>query len=447
MDDPAEFGRGLARSCRRRGDTMNPAVRSALRRGWCPGALRPMATGDGLLVRLHPPGGRFSAADLSLVARLARDTGNGLVDLTGRGNLQIRGVRPESHGDLVAGLIDGALVDPDEDVGPYRLTLVSPLAGRDPTDLIDAAALAGRIERLRREIGGLPAKTSVIVDGGGALSLDRQAGDLRLMAISSTHGVIGLPDGSWFGPAAVEVLPGVTELLLGRLAERHRAEPELVRRMRDLARDELAGLVAPLGFGRTTAPPGRPRPPEAGIVSEPGGTSAILFGAAFGRCTADQFDGLAAIAEAAGAEDFRLSPWRGFAMTGLAGPDLALAEVAKLGLIVAPDDPRLGVRACPGAPACSRGEVAAQSDAAMFARAASARLAGGMTLHVSGCPKGCAHPGIADVTLVGHDGAYHIVLGGTAAGRPMARLTAANITSALAGTGDIGPNLQGVSSS
>ncbi|WP_204279943.1 hypothetical protein, partial [Serratia marcescens] len=61
-----------------------------------------MATGDGLLVRVHPPAGRLSVADLRLVARLARDTGNALVDLTGRGNLQIRGVGEASHGDLVA---------------------------------------------------------------------------------------------------------------------------------------------------------------------------------------------------------------------------------------------------------------------------------------------------------------------------------------------------------
>ncbi|WP_227650486.1 hypothetical protein, partial [Klebsiella pneumoniae] len=55
---------------------MSETLRSALRRGWCPGALRPMATGDGLLVRVHPPAGRLSVADLRLVARLARDTGN-----------------------------------------------------------------------------------------------------------------------------------------------------------------------------------------------------------------------------------------------------------------------------------------------------------------------------------------------------------------------------------
>ncbi len=34
---------------------MSAPARETMRRGWCPGTLRPMATGDGLLVRLHPP--------------------------------------------------------------------------------------------------------------------------------------------------------------------------------------------------------------------------------------------------------------------------------------------------------------------------------------------------------------------------------------------------------
>ena len=38
-----------------------------------------------------------------------------------------------------------------------------------------------------------------------------------------------------------------------------------------------------------------------------------------------------------------------------------------------------------------------------------------MTIHVSGCPKGCAHPGRADITLVGREnGAYGVVLDGSA---------------------------------
>ena len=66
-------------------------------KGWCPSALRPMLSGDGLVVRLRPRGGRLSSAQAAGIAELSARHGNGLIDLTGRANLQIRGVREESH--------------------------------------------------------------------------------------------------------------------------------------------------------------------------------------------------------------------------------------------------------------------------------------------------------------------------------------------------------------
>ena len=64
-----------------------------LRRGWCPSVARPMPSGDGLLVRLNMPGGSVPLALMRGIASCARRFGNGLIDLTRRGNLQLRGVR------------------------------------------------------------------------------------------------------------------------------------------------------------------------------------------------------------------------------------------------------------------------------------------------------------------------------------------------------------------
>ena len=45
-------------------------------------------------------------------------------------------------------------------------------------------------------------------------------------------------------------------------------------------------------------------------------------------------------------------------------------------------------------------------------------------LHVSGCAKGCAHPGAADVTLVATAAGFDLIRGGTAADAAVAALTA-----------------------
>jgi sulfite reductase beta subunit-like hemoprotein len=120
----------------------------------------------------------------------------------------------------------------------------------------------------------------------------------------------------------------------------------------------------------------------------------------------------------------RLSPWR-----GLACPDLGekaargwLHDAAELGLIVRVGDPRLSVQACAGRPACLRAQTTAMADAAMLAQAAAPLLERGLRLHVSGCVKSCAHSGTADLTLVGRDGRYDVVLHGTTRDAPVATL-------------------------
>src|SRR5579863_2183566 len=112
------------------------AVFFSQRRGACPGLSAPMQTGDGLLVRLQPTGIISVAAFIALCASARRD-GNGIVEVTGHGSIQIRGLSVESaprFADSVASLgiaaTDGVSV------------LANPLAGIDPAEILDASAIA-----------------------------------------------------------------------------------------------------------------------------------------------------------------------------------------------------------------------------------------------------------------------------------------------------------------
>ncbi|WP_204316206.1 hypothetical protein, partial [Serratia marcescens] len=69
------------------------------------------------------------------------------------------------------------------------------------------------------------------------------------------------------------------------------------------------------------------------------------------------------------------------------------------------------------------GETPASADAARLADAFRGFAARGLRAHVSGCAKGCAHPGPSDLTLVGEAGGYGIVLGGPASASPRAHLS------------------------
>lgn len=395
-----------------------PPEREALRRGWCPSTLKPMETGDGWLVRLHPPGGRLTPDGLRRAAALAAEHGNGLIEISARANLQIRGVTPASHPVLVERLLAVGLLDEHDGDGPQRLTLISPLAER-AGGLIDVIALAERIETQGRAVSGLPPKLSIIIDDGGTNSLDAIASDLRLVGVAEGAVALRLAERRWLGPLSeAEAAMTVASILRG-FAGLRRTVPERIRRLRDLPDDVLATLT---DLPEIVGPGPRPPPQRAGLFALTEGRFAALIGLPFGRCDAATLDRLAeAVARGS---DIRFSPWRGLAFRGLdrTEAERLLTLARSFGLIVSDDDPRLSVQACAGSPACSRAEAPTMADAALLAEATAGLLAQGLTLHASGCVKSCAHPGAADLTLVGHEGRYHVVLGGTTRDKPLATL-------------------------
>lgn len=394
------------------------AEREALRRGWCPSTLRPMETGDGWLVRLHPPGARLVPAQLRQIAALATEHGSGLVEISARANLQIRGVTATSHPVLVEHLLAEHLVDEHEGNGPQRVTLVSPLAGRDPTGLIDAAALAAQVEQYARAVPGLPAKLGIVVDDGSAQALDGFTSDIRLVGTGAGRVALCLGDRLWRGPIPVTDAAEAVATILRGFASLRAGAPDQIRRLRDLSPEALESLSTLPG---AAAPAPRTPPRRAGLFALGGDRFATLVGLPFGRCGAATLDRLGAVQEKA---DIRLSPWRGLAFRDLdrAGAESLLALAGNLGLITRDDDPRLSVQACAGSPACSRAEAPAMADAAALAETVADLLVQGMALHVSGCVKACAHPAAADLTLVGRDGRYDVVLGGTTRDKPVATL-------------------------
>src|SRR4029077_2488749 len=86
----------------------------------------PMLSGDGLVVRVRPHGGRLEAKQAAGLAELAPRSGNGLIDVTSRGNLQIRVVSDAAHLALLDGLAQLGLLDSDPETESRRNILVTP---------------------------------------------------------------------------------------------------------------------------------------------------------------------------------------------------------------------------------------------------------------------------------------------------------------------------------
>ena len=67
------------------------------RRGACPALSAPMQTGDGLLSRISL-GEPIRPAELATICRLCEAHGNGVINISARGNLQVRGLTTETAG-------------------------------------------------------------------------------------------------------------------------------------------------------------------------------------------------------------------------------------------------------------------------------------------------------------------------------------------------------------
>ena len=144
------------------------------RKGWCPGALKPMETGDGLLARVRAPRGRLSLDQAAALAEAAIACGNGAIGLTARANLHLRGLSEQTLPELHARLEDAGLIDADPEIERLRNIVASPLDDLDPEALLDLGPSVASLEtRLKEDenLRQLPAKFSFVLDALGRLPL------------------------------------------------------------------------------------------------------------------------------------------------------------------------------------------------------------------------------------------------------------------------------------
>lgn len=372
-------------------------------KGWCPGALRPMQSGDGLVVRVRPFGGRLEAAQVAGLAELAERYGNGLIDVTSRANLQIRGVSEQGHRPLLDRLAGLRLLDPDTEIETRRNILVTPFWNFGD----ETQALAAELEEALADSAlGLPTKFGFAIDDGTSRVLAGDSADVR---IERDRGgwLLVRADGARFGRSVARGEAVSTALALANWFVTSGGAKGGRGRM---AAHIAAGAALPGTLS------GETEPAPVMAASRPGHyRHGALVGIAFGQMlhtTLHQFSGCG--------HALRMTPWR-----------MVLSEGKRempsgAGLITEPYDPALRVIACSGAPRCRE----AHADTRALAAALAPHIALDMRLHVSGCAKGCARSGASAVTLVATSAGFDLVRGGSTRDEPVLRgLNGADIVS------------------
>lgn len=353
-------------------------------KGWCPGALRPMQSGDGLVVRIRPPLGRLTPQQAQAIAQASETHGNGIIDLSARANLQLRGVTKASHGPLIEDLDAHGLIDPDIETETLRNLIVTPF--RDAETITLAASLTAALTKMPR----LPGKFGFALDTGPRPVLTTASADIRVERAADGRLVLR-PEGH---PLGLPVSDLATEAIA--MADWFIANGGVTNGRGRMAALVARGLVPP---GCTLAPADPTPTPGPGLHRD-----GALVALAFGQMHAGTLHALAAVSQ-----EIRPTPWRMLLLVG------ATTLPAIPGLITDPADPILRITACTGAPGCPQ----ALGDTRQLARSLAALLPCGQTnLHLSGCAKGCAHPAPADLTLTATGEGYDLIPNGTASDTP-----------------------------
>jgi len=307
-----------------------------------------------------------------------------------------------------------------------RNVLASPLAGLASDAAFDIRPHLRALEqRLASDpaLHILPSKFGFIIDDGGGLSLLGVSADIGFHALhdqSVPRFAVSLAGCDETAVIDAQGAPDAAARLAIAFLEEARLCASPPRRMGALAAERgaaaiwrAAGLAPMLRKAPVFAPP------QPLGFNRLGALQWLGLGFASGRLSAQGLAWLADMAERHGAGELRLTPWRAVLLPGVdAQASQEILAQADASIITDPADARLAVIACPGAPACASAGAPTQEHALELAPLARTLASSGVTLHVSGCAKGCARPSPAPVTLVARAGLYDLIAAGRASDSP-----------------------------
>jgi sulfite reductase beta subunit-like hemoprotein len=366
----------------------------------CPGVLTLHAAEDGALARVRLPGGRISSDQLGAIADAAL-LGNGIVELTSRANLQVRGL-PAGAGEQIAAILTDAGLLPSRGHELVRNVLASPLAGRHPDALAPTDAVVAALDRAlcdEDDLAALPGRFLFAVDDGSGLALAARA-DVALLAraggeftlvLDGSATDIAAPPG---GAAGVAVRAARAFLAL---AAESGARPW---RIGDL--EEGASAIARLLGGRLLRAPAAAAADmrlDPGVARQNDGRVAVTALPPLARLDPGSLAALRALA-GRGDGELRLSPWRTLTLRDADDADGdALAEaLAAAGFVLSADSGWTGLSACAGMGACSQALLDVR---AIAATRAAVRNGSSPTEHWAGCERRCGQPRDVEISVAG----------------------------------------------
>lgn len=414
----------------------------------CPGLFYGTPAQDGFLIRIRTPGGWLNSKQGALIAELLKAWGSEALQVTNRGNLQIRGVQNPPSLEVLQTLQNLGLAAFDPRIDHLRNIMASPTAGIDPQELIDTRPLVQKLDYFIQNhpsIIELSPKFSIGIDGGGKVGIgtrspivwEHRYNEIQLLAITIDDHINSTSD-LYFQLAlggdknlyhtsilirlenCLSVVAALVKVYIDYV-QQNPLQTGKKPRMKHLLKDwgvenyleaVKAELEYPLNLifdpEKTVLKTVNPLPsqPYAHLGIHPQRQAKLSYlglSLKLGKLSADQLLELVEISETFGSGQLRLTPWQTILIPDIPNqkiPEL-LPKLAPFGLSNSLVD--AGIVACAGKPGCAAAATETQIHALILADDLKEQLTlnSPVNIHLTGCDKLCAQPSPAEITLLG----------------------------------------------
>jgi precorrin-3B synthase len=356
----------------------------------CPGALQVHQAADGALARVRLPGGMITPAQLTTLSGVSSQLGSGTLELTSRGNVQLRGLTDVT---AAAEAIANAGLLPSTTHERVRNIVASPLSGR-----------AGGRADVRAWVGELDAAICAdprLAELGGRFWFSLDDGRADVSGLGADVGAHFLEDDCALVLAGrdtgVRLAVGDVPKSLVAIAARFVGIRGKAWRV-----NELAGIDALLPDIQLNTPFPPVTKAPVGWIGQQDGRVALGAAVPLGVLPARVAEYLAAIDA-----PLVVTPWRSVLVCDLSEEvaDVSLRVLAPLGLVFDETSAWLNVSACTGSPGCAHSAADVRADAALSLEADSA-----VHRHFVGCERACGSPPAGQVLVASGQG-YRLLRG------------------------------------
>lgn len=385
------------------------------------------------MMRVRCDGGALSTAALRTVGQISTEFARDTADITDRENVQYHWIEVENVPEIWRRLAEVGLQTAEACGDCPRVILGSPLAGESLDEVLDPSWAIGEIARRyigQPDFADLPRKYKTAISG--LQDVVHEVNDIAFIGVNhpehgpgldlwvggglSTNPMLAQRVGAWVPLEEVpEVWHAVTSIFRDYGYRRLRSKARLkflikdwgVEKFREVLETEY--LKRPLIDG--PAPEPVPHPIDhVGVQRLKNGLNAVGVASIAGRVSGTILTAVADLAERAGSDRIRLTPYQKLVVLDVSDDKLdeLIAGLEALGLQSQPSQWRRNVMACTGIEFCKLSFAETRVKAQSLVPELESRLADinlqldvPITVNINGCPNSCARIQVADIGLKG----------------------------------------------